>query len=359
MAKKELKNQKKLKIAQICQIIERVPPKKYGGMERVVYWLTEELVNRGHDVTLFASGDSKTSAKLSSVFPRALREMKMDSVYGLNPIVVNHIGTAYQRQHEFDIIHDHTIYRSLPVAQLSKTPVVMTIHDAFTREVKRVYEAHKRPYIVSISNSQKRPAPNLNYIGTVYHGLNMQAYPFRKVNDGYLLFVGRFSPEKAPHIAIEIAQSLNIPLVIAAKYDPERDFTYFKAYIEPKLSDPLIQWVGEVDEEERNKLMSRALCLLYPITWREPFGLTVIESMACGCPVVAFNHGSMPEIIEHGKTGFVVEDSEEMMESIQNIGSIDREYCRQTALSRFSHIRMTDEYEKIYYEILEKKESLK
>lgn len=342
-----------MKIAQIAPLIESVPPEKYGGTERVVYALTEELVKRGHEVTLFASGDSKTSAKLVSVFPKALRKAKMQDLYGSNVYTNLNYGLAYSRQYQFDIIHDHLGHVSLPTANLSQTPVVMTLHGAFTPENKRIFEILNKPYYVSISNSQREPVPNLHYAGTAYNGLYMEDYPFARGNEGFLLFVGRISMEKGVHFAIEVAQYLNLPLIIAAKLESV-DLPYFNEYIGPRLSDQ-IRWIGEVSEEERNKLLSKALCFLHPVTWREPFGLTLIESMACGCPVVGFNKGSIPEVIRHGKTGYVVDDINKMIEAVEKIDSIDRAECRKHALENFSAQKMADKYEQIYRKIIQEK----
>lgn len=344
---------KKMKIAQIAPIIESVPPKKYGGTERVVYALTEELVRRGHEVTLFASGDSKTSAALKSVYPRALRLAKLKDIYGSNIWTLANIASAYSMQDEFDIIHDHTGYLSITAANISSTPVVMTMHGPFTPEVRQVFNMFRNPNLVTISKSQSFPAPTLNYAGMVYNGLSMEDYPFTVEQEGYLLFVGRISMEKGTHFAIQVAQQLNLPLIIAAKLE-QVDRVYFLEYVEPFLNED-IRWIGEVNESERNQLMSKALCFLHPVTWREPFGLTLIEAMACGCPVVAFDKGSIPEIIENGITGFVVQDIEAMIDAVENIYTIDRHKCRQHALNNFNAKLMADGYEKIYQKILSDK----
>lgn len=341
-----------MKIAQIAPIIERVPPKKYGGTERVVGVLTEELVKRGHNVTLFASGDSVTSVKLVSVYPRSLREARMQDLYGPNVFTMLNIGLAYSQQSEFDIIHDHNGHLSLPTANISNTPVVLTMHGIFTPENRRIFIALNSPYIVTISNSQAKLAPNINHIGTVHHGLRLENYPFSKGNEGYLLFVGRISREKGTHLAIEVAQNLNLPLIIAAKLD-RVDIEYFNDYVGPNLSEQ-IRWIGEVDEEERNRLYSKALCFLHPITWEEPFGLTIIEAMACGCPVIGFSLGSVPELVIDGKTGFVVDNVDEMIDAVSKIEGIDRTNCRKYVLENFSAEKMADGYEKIYRQILSK-----
>jgi len=339
-----------MKIAQIAPIAERVPPKKYGGTERVVSALTEELVLRGHEVTLFASGDSITSAKLVSVYPRSLREAQLKDIYGTNSWSQLNMGLAYSMQEQFDIIHDHVSQISLPTANIAETPTVVTMHGDFNATNRKLFQTFRKPYIVTISQSQLFPLPGINHIGTVYNGLMMEQYPFSHEHDEYLLFVGRISMEKGTHLAIEVAQQLDMQLIIAAKLE-KTDQAYFREYVEPRLSER-IRWIGEVGEEERNRLMSRAMCLLHPVTWREPFGLVLIEAMACGCPVVGFNRGSIPELIKTGVTGYVVEDIEGMMDAVMNISSIDRTQCRSHALENFNNKKMTDGYEEIYRKIL-------
>ena len=342
-----------MKIAQISPIVERVPPKKYGGTERVVYTLTEELVRRGHDVTLFATEDSITSARLISTSKKGLRESAQSKFYERMLETLTHVGMAYSMQDEFDIIHDHSGAETLPMATLAKTPVVRTVHSAFNEKNVKIYQELNNsfnPYFVSISNSQREPLPDINYISTVYNGLSMNNYPFSSIQEGYLLFVGRIAIEKGVHNAIKVAQRLKLPLIIAAKLE-EINIPYFREYIKPHLSDS-IQWIGEVSEEERNRLMSRALCFLHPVTFREPFGLTLIESMATGCPVIAFNKGSIPEIIQEGRTGFIVDTETEMIAAVKQINTINRNYCRQYALTNFSAERMTDNYERVYQRIL-------
>lgn len=320
----------------------------------MIYALTEELVKRGHNVTLFASGDSLTSAKLVSVIPKSLREANISDPYGTNHWAMLNIGLAYKMQDEFDIIHDHNTFFSLPTAILAHTPVVFTIHGAINIENRKLLETLNNPHnpaFVTISKSQAHPLPDLNYAGNVYHGLEMQTYPFAKENEGYLLYVGRISEQKGVHSAIDVAEALNMRLIIAAKID-KPDMEYFKRRIEPKLSNQ-IRWIGEVDQEERNTLMSRAYCFLHPVTWREPFGLALIEAMACGCPVIAFNRGSIPEIIKHGKTGYIVEDTVEMIDYVPQIKNISRTFTRKNALKYFSATRMAEEYEKIYERLVQ------
>jgi glycosyltransferase involved in cell wall biosynthesis len=345
-----------MKIAQIANIVESVPPKTYGGTERVVYALTEGLVKRGHDVTLFASGDSKTSAKLVSVTAKSLRQnKKIKDLYGLNSDTLLHIGSAYELQKKFDIIHDHTLPLGLPTANISQTPVVLTSHGPINKDLTKLLSSFNNPYLVTISNSQlPKKINNLNYAGTVYNGLDMISYPFSAEDGGYLLFVGRISVEKGVHYAIRVAKKLNLPLIIAAKLDYafDKDVEYFKKFIEPELNDK-IRWIGEVDEKARNKLMSQALCFLHPVTWPEPFGLTLIEATACGCPVVAFNKGSIPEIIVNGINGYIVKTFEEMTKAVLKIENINRFVCRSYSLGNFSAERMVAGYEEVYRKIVD------
>lgn len=347
-----------MRIAQIAPLAERVPPKKYGGTERVIYNLTEELVKLGHEVTLFASGDSKTSARLVALYPKSIRELGLKDIYGLNiPSMIN-TGTAYAMQEEFDVIHDHNPHLGLPTANIAQVPVVMTWHGPFNDEIIQYFTALNRTYLVSISESQRRGAPSLPFAGTVYNGLAMDNYPFSGRHKDYLLYVGRIDLEKGTHTAIDLAAASGRRLVIAAKYDDRvpRIRWYFQHYIEPRLRKhkKLVRWVGEVGEAKRNELMKNASCMLHPITWLEPFGLTLIEAMACGCPVVAFNLGSMPEIIENGKTGFVVETFEQALDAIKMADKIDRRYCRRYALNNFNAKKMALGYEAVYRRIIKK-----
>lgn len=341
-----------MKIAQIAPIIERVPPKKYGGTERVIHGLTEELIRRGHDVTLFATGDSETSAQLISTYPHALRETFPEPSVRRTIWGHRHVATAYAMRHDFDIIHDHTSWLAAGLANMSRVPVVMTLHGAFTPETIALFESFDNPYLVSISDSQRKPAPDLNYISTVYNGLPLSSYPFSRDHDGYLIFVGRFCEEKGPHFAIEVAKRLQLPLILAAKLEDGESKIYFDKFIKPHLSDT-IRWVGEVDEQERNRLFSKALCSLHPVTWPEPFGLTLIEAMACGTPVIAFDHGAIPEVIRHGSTGFVVNNVDEMTAAVSKLDKIDRRECRRYTLTNFGVEQMVDNYELVYDAILE------
>lgn len=341
-----------MRIAQVASNAEAVPPEKYGGTERVVYTLTEQLVKRGHEVTLFASGDSHTSAKLIASSPVSLRKLKIRNPYSTNEWIMYNIALAYQMYKEFDIIHDHNWYLSLPAAAICKTPVLMTFHGPFSSTMQKIYKKVTKPYINSISKAQVRNTEGLNYTGNIYHGLDMAYYPFQEKPGDYFLFVGRLSPEKGPHFAIEVAQFYSTPLILAGKVD-DIDKKYFKEYIEPYLSLEYVNWIGEVDETKRNELMSKAKCLLHPVQFREPFGLALIEAMACGCPVIAFNKGSIPEIVVDDTTGFVVNDVDEMIEVADKVDRIDRKKCRDYALKNFNASRMADEYEELYEKIIE------
>jgi glycosyltransferase involved in cell wall biosynthesis len=342
-----------MRIAQIAPIVERLPPKKYGGTERVIYHLTEELVKKGHEVTLFATGDTQTSARLVSVIPRSLREMPNEKdIYGFNVHSLLNMGLAYSMQDQFDVIHDHNAHMGLPTANIAQTPVVMTWHGPYDSDMTRYFSLLRKPHLVSISNSQARLAPTLDFMGTVYNGLPMEHYPFGAKSKGYLLFVGRIDPEKGVHHVMDAAIKLNKKLIIAAKLDDSVSHLkrYYEEEVEPRLKEhpKLLNWIGEVDETERNELMAGALCLLHAVTWPEPFGLTLIEAMACGAPVVAFALGSIPELVQDGVTGYVVQDVDEMVQAVRKLGRIDRAACRAHALKNFSARRMADGYEEVY-----------
>src|SRR3989344_704902 len=291
-----------MKIAQLAPLIERVPPRRYGGTERVVHYLTEELVKRGHDVTLFASGNSITKAKLVSVTPCSLRESHIVDIY---PYTALAVAMAYNQAEKFDIIHNHAYpdYLAFPAAYSSKTPTITTLHTPFGIENSKLFEEYKDLYFTPVSNSQKRSLPGLNYTDTIYHGIPVEKFPYKKSAGKYLIYVGRIALIKGAHYAIDVAEALGMELVIAAKLDGQ-ELDYFNRYIGARLRGKT-KWIGEVTDDERNQLMANALCLLHPITWDEPFGLTLIESMACGTPVIAFRKGSIPEIIVNKKTGYV------------------------------------------------------
>jgi glycosyltransferase involved in cell wall biosynthesis len=342
-----------MKIAQIAPLIESVPPKKYGGTERVVSTLTEALVAKGHEVTLFASGDSKTAATLVSTTPKALRETYTKDFSSRVLYSHLHLGNAYERSDEFDIIHDHTGTFGAAFAQNCKTPTVLTLHGPITPATTDMFTQFTKPYLVTISNNQREPAPHLDYTATIYNGLDFKNYPIGHTRYDYLLFVGRICEEKGVHLAIEVAQKTHRPLIIAAKYEPEiaANKKYFTERIEPYLSSS-IQFIGEVNEQQRNALMSRAYASLHPATWSEPFGLTLIEAMACGCPVIAFNRGSIPEIVKPGVSGYVVDTVKQMITAVEDTANITQTMCAWYARKYFSAEHMGQEYENLYTSIL-------
>ncbi|MFO0703740.1 MAG: glycosyltransferase family 4 protein [Patescibacteria group bacterium] len=346
-----------MRIAQIAPLTERVPPRKYGGTERIVHVLTEELVRRGHKVTLFASGDSITRARHIALQGTSLRESGVNDLYKSNSAQLMNIGYAYSLRSKFDIIHDHNGVLSLPVANTSDVPVVMTLHGAFEEHISDIYTVLSNPNLVSISYAQRQKAPFLNYKANIYHGLQLHNYPFSSKPEPYLLFVGRISDKKGVHHAISVALKTNSKLIIAAKLD-ERDKNYFESNIKPYIDGNQIKWIGEVDSDERNILMKNARAFIHAISWEEPFGLTLIEAMACGCPVIAFARGSIPEVVKNKKSGFVVDNEDEMVEAIKHIGIIDRYYCAEYARMRFNAAKMVDEYISLYEKILNEKENI-
>ncbi|MEA5616972.1 glycosyltransferase family 4 protein [Cronbergia sp. UHCC 0137] len=342
-----------MKVAQIAPLWERVPPPAYGGIELVVALLTDELVKRGHEVTLFASGDSLTLAKLISVHPRALRldtHVKDTSIYELLQI-----ASVYERAEEFDIIHSHIGHTSLVYTNLVKTPTVHTLHGIFTPDNEKIFKyAKKQPYI-TISNGQREPRLELNYVATVYNGIDVSSYEFypQPTDPPYLAFLGRLSPEKGVHLAIEIAKKTGWRLKIAGKVD-RVDVEYFETEIEPLIDGKQIEYLGEANHAQKNVIMGGAVATLFPITWREPFGLVMVESMAAGTPVIAIRLGSTQEIIADGKTGFLCDTVQECIEKIDKVGELNRYACRDHVENHFSVQKMTDGYEAVYQDILKK-----
>lgn len=324
-----------------------VPPEKYGGTELIVSYITEELVKRGHEVTLFASGDSKTSARLISPVEKNLHDIlggfdwKEVSYDILEGEMVAKMAT------QFDIIHNHNGFVPLSHTSLIKTPVVTTLHSSLPPEPKVLAAAYKDRCFISISDAQRKLAPYLNYIGTVYHGIPVERFPFSDKHGDYLLFLGTFSPHKGPDIAIEVARRSRLPIILVG--ERRKDFEGFiKSEIEGKVSGSDVLLKGELDFEEKTKLLLGAAALLMPVRWDEAFGLAMIEAMACGTPVIGMRRGAVPEIVSHGETGFVVDTIDEMVEAIKDLNGISRERCRRVVEERFSVKRMVDDYEGIY-----------
>jgi glycosyltransferase involved in cell wall biosynthesis len=344
-----------MRIAMIAPLMESVPPPQYGGTERVVSVLTETLVMRGHHVTLFASGDSITRADLVACCPSALRTMS--DKYDHLPYTTAQLGEVYRRAGEFDVIHNHNDYYVFPAARLTRTPTVSTTHGRLdTPEAIHVHEAFGEQPLVSISDSQRAPLPNANWVGTVYNGIDVANFHFRRDPGDYLVFLGRISPEKRPDRAIEIARDVGIRLVIAAKIDAA-DRSYYDHAIKRLIdSSSLIEFVGEVNEQEKDELLGGAYAYLFPIDWPEPFGLTVVEAMATGTPVIASPVGSVPEIVVDGVTGFLRKTLHGMTEAVEHIGTLDRAACRAYVERYFSPDAMADGYEAAYRRVIDQAE---
>lgn len=342
---------KKMRIAQIAPLIESVPPRKYGGTERVVYNLTEGLVEAGHEVTLFASGDSSTRARLVAPVSESLRlGRKSRSPFVMHMLMLSKVYE--EMEGEFDIIHSHLEYLTLPFAARSSTPTVLTMHGRLdTPDYDRMLMQYAGMPYVSISDAQRVPVPDINWVGTIYHGYPESLFEFNPDPEGYFLYLGRFSEEKRPDQAIMLARACNVKLKIAAKIDPA-DRAYFKERIEPLLGHPLIEFVGEVDDRRKALLLQNARGLLNPIDWPEPFGLVMIEALACGTPVIVRRCGSSPEVIASGTTGFVCETRQEFIDAIRNIDTISRRACRREFERRFTRDRMTSNYVKLYHELI-------
>lgn len=353
-----------MKIAQIAPFEESVPPKKYGGTELVVYNLTQELVKKGHQVYLIATGDSKTKAKILPVFKIALRKhLKMSDLKIRDAFKIIGIGRVlnYLKNLDVDIIHNHLGWRLLPFSHLIKKPVVTTLHGPLDVEYQRIiYENFKDANYVSISNNQRKPLPNLNYLATVYNGIDIKKFPFSEKKGNYLAFLGRMSPEKGPDLAIRAALKTGLKLKMAAKIDVV-DKKFFEREIAPFIDNKQIEFLGEVGHIGKVKLLKNALALIAPIQWQEPFGLFFIEAMATGTPVITFKRGSAPEIVKDKKTGFVVKpwlnkkpNLKGLIKAIYKIKEIRRDDCRKWVEKNFTSEKMADNYEKVYYGLLKK-----
>jgi glycosyltransferase involved in cell wall biosynthesis len=336
-----------VRIAQISPLYESVPPKLYGGTERVVSYLTEKLVEAGHEVTLFASGDSQTKAKLVPVCEKALR---LDNSC-LDPVAYHFIliEEVLRRQVEFDIIHSHIDYIGFILARRTRVPVISTLHGRLDyKEHGMMLREFREHPLISISNAQRRPVPDVNWVGTVYHGLPLGLYRANENPEDYLAYVGRISSEKKIESAINIAMKSGMPLKIAAKVD-KADLEYFTEVIRPLLEHPMIEFLGEVGEKDKEKLLAHAAAFLHPVDWPEPFGLAMIEAMACGTPVLGRRRGSVPEVVDHGLTGFVFEEDDEAVLHIKNhLSFFSRAECRKHFEKRFPVERMAADYERAY-----------
>jgi glycosyltransferase involved in cell wall biosynthesis len=340
-----------MRIAQVSPLFESVPPKLYGGTERIVHNLTEALVAMGHDVTLFASRDSHTSAKLATIDRDALRLNGAGDPWIPHFLMFEKIR---RMKNNFDIIHFHTEYMHFPFARGLKTPTVTTLHGRQDLpNYPDCYAEYSDLPLVSISMNQRFPVLKANFVGNVHHGMEHGHLPFQPTPKGYLAFLGRLSPEKGFEYAVEIARKTGRKLKVAAKIEPK----IFGEYLEkvmPLLDEPFVEYIGEIGDDKKGEFLGNADALLFPIQWPEPFGLVMIESIACGTPVIGFRNGSVPEILREGKSGFIVENVEQACRAVEKLPSIDRELCRLDFLRRFTSERMAEDYLAIYAQVCEK-----
>ncbi len=339
-----------MRIAQISPLYESVPPKMYGGTERVVAYLTEELVKMGHEVTLFASGDSRTCARLIGHVDSALR--LNDQV--IDPIAhhIIQMEEVARRVHEFDLLHFHTDYLHFPFSSRLNKAHLTTLHGRLDiPDLNYMYQYFPQQPLVSISDSQRRPVPGANWQGTIYHGLPPDLYGCGSGKGDYVVFIGRISPEKRPDRAIEIAGKAGVKIKIAAKVD-KADAEYYETRIRRLMKQPHVEFIGEVNEEQKGELLGNAKALLFPIDWPEPFGMVMIEAMACGTPVIAYPNGSVPEVIRHGVSGFLVNDIPEAVRSLENIDTLDRGTVRRVFEERFSAQVMAVNYVALYERLI-------
>ncbi len=345
-----------MRIAQVAPLYESVPPKYYGGTERVVSYLTEELQRQGHEVTLFASGDSVTSARLVAVSRRSLRLDKHCVDQMAHHVLM--LERLFQGCGEFDVVHFHIDYLHFPLSRRQALTHVTTLHGRLDiPDLAPLYQEFCDMPVISISNAQREPLPWANWQATVYHGLPEDLYRYRPEQGRYFAFLGRISPEKRVDRAIEIAKRLGIPLKIAAKVD-QVDKDYFEGVVEPLLRNPLVEFIGEIGEGEKDEFLGNAYALLFPIDWPEPFGLVMIEAMACGTPVIAYRNGSVAEVMEEGRTGFIVTSLEDAIKAARRVPELSRARCREVFEQRFTARRMAADYLRVYERLIERKRTL-
>lgn len=337
-----------MRIAQIAPLWIPVPPYTYGGTELMVSLLTEELVERGHQVTLFATGDSKTKARLVPIWPKSLWRAKLSIPHAVFSLMYEKV---LEMRNEFDIIHDHCEFYTAPYSKFLSCPLVSTIHHPVYEEMIILFKKFPNINYVAVSRNQRKTAPGVNFRETIYHGLPLKQYPFQEKPKNYLLWLSKITPEKGPAEAIEVAKKTGEKLIISGII-PREHQDYFEYRIQPMIDGKQIQFVGAANFEKKVELFKNAKAFLYPIRRPEPFGLVVIESMACGTPVIAYNEGAMPELIKDGKTGFLVNSQEEMVLALKKINQIDRVICRKHVEKKFGLKKMVNKYESLYNSIL-------
>jgi len=341
-----------MRIAQVAPLWECVPPKAYGGTELIVYILCEEYTRRGFDVTLFATGDSTTSATLEPIIktPMRAQNIKYPIYYELQCI-----SKVLEKWQEFDIIHNHIGYQFLPFVNLINIPVITTLHGAFIiKEEVEFYKSYRKNSLVSISDAQRAYAPDLKYVSTVYNGIQVEKYPFEpkyNTDKPYLAFLGRFSEEKGPHLAIKLAKETGWKLIMAGKIDKD-DKAFYEREVKPQIDNKQIIYIGELGHDAKCELLKSAYATIHPVTWPEPFGLVMTESMACGTPVLALKNGSIPEVILNGKTGYIENNIEDLIKRVKDVEKIDRQICRKHVERNFSAQKMADEYLSVYRKLI-------
>lgn len=343
-----------MRIAQVAPLVVSVPPTRYGGTERVIAALTAELVALGHEVTLYASGDSRTEARLIPMVEQAL--WRRDGTMSELIVHLTELARVTRDAADYDVIHSHLDCLAFPFARASATPFIHTMHGRLDLpELQPLTREFPDARLVSISNSQRGPLPDANWVATIYNGVPVDAFPFGDGGGKYLAFLGRISAEKGLADAIDVAVQAGVPLKIAARLPLARslspasqDWVYYREQVKPRLDSSSIEFVGEVDDQEKGQLLKDALALIFPINWPEPFGLAIVEALACGTPVIARAMGSVSEIVEHGRTGFLCSDIQEMVACCQSIDRIDRATCRREAERRFSSRAMADAYVQVY-----------
>lgn len=348
-----------MRIAQLAGPLERVPPAHYGGTERVVATLTNQLVRRGHDVTLFAAGGSQTLARLVPIVPEPAWQRDPPYDY-LAYVWLAVIGAVMRQLDQFDVVHSHLEFFGFPLAEAAPNRVVSTLHGRQdVAEALLVHRTYPHVPLVSISDAQRAPVPNANWLTTIYHGIDLEEFTFRPRPGEYLAFLGRMSPEKGLDTAIRVAARAGMPVKVAARLpladdgaDSLRDRAYYREQIEPLAGSRHVEFLGEIGGRRRDAFLGHAAALLFPVRWPEPFGLVMAEALACGTPVLGLRQGSVPEVVEDGLTGFVCEDEDELVAAVRNLVQIDRARCRAAAESRFSAAVNAEQYERVYERML-------